>query len=92
MQKSKLIERNGIKAVVIDTKIALNKVGFGCICDQCGKDFYDEGLGYYIPVLNQYMCKDCGEMFMITHSLPDADKKYQDRQYNWIKRYIDVEE
>lgn len=55
------------------------KLGFGAMCDQCSEDLYVTGSEkvYYIPVLNQLMCKSCKDLYIQSHRLHPEDLKYE---------------
>lgn len=56
---AKIIENEkGFKVIEIDY-LEMLKIGCGNICDHCGEPHY--GKGYYVAVMNRWLCPTCYE-------------------------------
>ena len=71
----------GFKVIEISRDEMLDKLTrYGClgICDMCAKPIPN---GYYVAVLNQWLCEDCYRRFIESVNNHEEDKTIEDRNF-----------
>lgn len=55
------------------------------VCDSCSK--HNVELGYYIPVLNQWFCKECYDDWHNRATFYQEDRKFEERNFIDLIQY-----
>lgn len=89
------IHENGKKFKVIavtDVELMDALEDYGCmgICDSCGKRH--KGMGYYVAVLNQWLCPECYEEWYAKAVRYAEDEKYEEDKYSLYKQILGIGE
>ena len=74
------IVKNDTYIVIKLLPIEIQHLDWGNLCDNCNKEINDSI--YYIPVLNDLMCKDCMEKWYKDAEYFPEDKKYETQYIN----------
>lgn len=81
---------SGFKVIEISRAEIIGKlgsVGAVGICDYCGKS---PDSGFYVAVLNQWICPECYRDFISRNKPEPEDSWYEDRMYNKYKQLFNV--
>jgi hypothetical protein len=88
---AKVIEnKKGFKVIEISKEELLKKLSqYGCIgiCDFCGKP---TEVGYYVAVINQWLCQDCYQDFISKVSYCIDDKPIEDRNFKFYSKLFGI--
>ena len=89
----KVVENyKNFKVLKISREEMLNKLTrYGClgICDSCVRP---TSIGYYVAVINRWLCEDCYKDFIKTVDMYEEDKRIEERNYDRYCRLFDVKE
>lgn len=72
----------GFKVLEITRQEMMDKfTRYGClgICDRCNRP---TSVGYYVAVINQWMCKDCYNDFIKSIDRYEEDMKIENKNFN----------
>ena len=84
---ARIIENdNGFKVIELSRREILKIGGYG-ICDFCDNTTKQ---GYYIAVLNQWLCPECYREFIRTATRYESDKRIEDKNFNWFRKIYGV--
>lgn len=88
---AKVIEnKKGFKVIEISRQELLKKLSqYGCIgiCDFCGNP---TEVGYYVAVINQWLCQDCYQDFISKVSHCIDDKPIEDRNFKFYSKLFGI--
>ena len=87
---AKIIENEkGFKVIEIDY-LEMLKIGCGNICDHCGEPHY--GMGYYVAVMNRWLCPTCYEnwyLFATNYATEhNADGRIETKNFERFKTLL----
>lgn len=80
----------GFKVIQISQVELVEKLGeYGAIgiCDHCGKSSHT---GYYIAVLNRWMCPHCYIEWNARATRYDEDKEIEEKNFNYYKSLFGI--
>lgn len=81
----------GFKVIEVTAREML-KIGCGDICDHCGEQQLDNG--YYVAVLNHWVCPTCFETWYegaINYASPhNADGRVENRNFDNFKNLLGI--
>lgn len=83
--------RKGFKIIKLSLTEVLElwgKYGGTGICDFCNKKVKTHG--YYIAVLNDFVCEDCYKEFIDEAIHYEQDKAFEEKCYNDVKHKLEV--
>lgn len=88
---AKVIENSkGFKVIEISKEELLEKLSqYGCIgiCDFCGNP---TEVGYYVAVINQWLCQDCYQDFISKVRYCIEDKPIEDRNFKFYSKLFGI--
>lgn len=88
---ARIVENNkGFKVIVINN-IEASQLEFGspiqvCLCTFCNNIIKDEI--YYIPMLNDCMCKDCYNEWLKNAVYYKEDAEFEERYFNYYAKQL----
>jgi hypothetical protein len=80
----------GFKVLEISRDEMMDKLTrYGClgICDMCNRP---ASVGYYVAVINQWMCEDCYKDFVKSVDRYEEDMRIEDRNFDRYCRLFNV--
>ena len=88
---AKVVEnKKGFKVIEISRQELLNKLsqyGSVGICDYCGNP---TEIGYYVSVINQWLCKDCYQNFLNKSQYYPEDKPIEEKNFNYYSKLFGI--
>ena len=88
---AKVIEnKKGFKVIEISKEELLKKLsqyGSVGICDFCGNP---TEVGYYVAVINQWLCQDCYQDFLDKSQYYPEDKPIEDRNFKFYSKLFGI--
>lgn len=81
----------GFKIIEVSSEEMI-KARCGNICDYCGEPHF--GIGYYVAVLNQWLCPTCFKewyQFATNYATPhNADGRIENKNFNFYRQLFNV--
>lgn len=81
-------EKDGFKTIRVSREELLEKLGpLGSkgLCDYC---ISTPKSGYYVAVLDQWLCPKCYEEFVMSNVPDPRDFWFEDERFAWFKKHI----
>lgn len=93
MEKAKVIKNEkGFKVIEISGDLLVDKLAkFGSVgvCDGCMS--WHKGIGYYVAVLNQWLCKKCYDEWISRATWYKEDERIELKNFNFYCKLFDVD-